>query len=83
MTMEKNARNIIEGYKKYTGSELRVHKPLEPQEQLLSKSDLEHPNNINKYRSFVGQLMWYTTKVGPDMANTARELVVHMINPGP
>ena len=34
----------------------------------LSKSDLEDPDNINKYRSFMGQLMWYTTKVGPDMA---------------
>ena len=27
--------------------------------------------------------MWYTTKVGPDVANTARELVVHMSHPGP
>ena len=26
--------------------------------------------------------MWYTTKVGPDMANAARELVVHMSHPG-
>ena len=44
----------------------------------ISKSDLEEPYNINKYRSFVGQLMWYTTKVGPNMANAARELAVHM-----
>ena len=27
--------------------------------------------------------MWYTTKVGPDMENAARELTVHMSHPGP
>ena len=27
--------------------------------------------------------MWYTTKVGPDAANAARELAVHMSNSGP
>ena len=27
--------------------------------------------------------MWYTTKVGPDVANVARELAVHMSHPGP
>ena len=37
---------------------------------------------MNKYRSFVGQLMWYTTKVGPDVANVERELAVHMSHPG-
>ena len=26
--------------------------------------------------------MWYMTKVGPDMANTARELAVYMSHPG-
>ena len=30
----------------------------------------------------MGQLMCYTTKVGPDMANAARELAVHMSHPG-
>ena len=27
--------------------------------------------------------MWYTTKVGPDVENEARELEVHMSHPGP
>ena len=26
--------------------------------------------------------MWYTTKVGPDVANAAREFAVHMSHPG-
>ena len=42
----------------------------------LSKSDLEEPDNINNYRSFMEQLMWYMNKVGPDMVNVARELAV-------
>ena len=28
------------------------------------------------------QLIWYTTKVGPDVENVARELVVHISHPG-
>ena len=42
----------------------------------LSKRDLYEPANINEYRSFVVQLMWYTKKVGPDVANATRELEV-------
>ena len=33
--------------------------------------------------SSVGQLMWYTTKVGLDVENAARELAVHMSHPVP
>ena len=29
----------------------------------------------------MGQLMWYTTKVGPDVENAARYLDVHMSHP--
>ena len=49
----------------------------------LSKSGLEKSDNINKYISLLGQLMWSTNKVLPDVANAARELVVHMSHPGP
>ena len=37
---------------------------------------------MDKYRSFVGQLMWYTTKVESNVANAARELAVHRSHPG-
>ena len=30
----------------------------------------------------MGQLMWYTTKVVPEVENEVRELAVHMIHPG-
>ena len=49
----------------------------------LSKSDLEELDNIYKYRSFVGKSTWYTTKLGPDVENAARELAVNMSHPGP
>ena len=83
MTMDKEVSKLAEGYEKYTGSDLKVPKNPGPPGTTLSKSDLEEPDNINMYRSFVGQLMWYTTKVRPDVANAARELVVHMSHPGP
>ena len=48
-----------------------------------SKSDLEEPDNINKYISFVGKLMWYTNKVVPEMESATRELALHMSHPDP
>ena len=81
--MEKDVKKLVEGYKIYTGSDLRIQKTPQAPGTTLSKSDLEEPENINKYRSFLGQLMWYITKVGPDVENVARELAVHMSNPGP
>ena len=53
------------------GIDLRIQKTPGAPYTTLSKSDLEEPDNINKYISFVGQLMWYTTKVGPDVENAA------------
>ena len=71
MTMEKYVKKLVEGYEKYTGSDLRIQKTPRAPCTTLSKIDLEDPDNINKYLSFVGQLMWYTTKVGHDVANAA------------
>ena len=76
-------KKLVEGYEEYTGSDLRVQKTPGSPGTTLSKSDLEEPDNINEYISFVGQLMWYTTKVGTDAENAARELEVHMSHPGP
>ena len=54
-TMEKDAKNLIEAYNKYTGSDLKVQKPPGAPDMTLSESNREEPDNINKYRSFVGQ----------------------------
>ena len=81
--MEKDVKKLVEGYKKYTGNDFKVQKFPGAPGTTLSKTDLEEPYNINKYLSFVGKLMWYTTKVGPDVENASRELAVHMSHPGP
>ena len=80
--MYKYLNKLVEGYKKYIGSDVKVQKTPGTPCTTLSKSDFEEPHNIDKYRSFVGQLMWYPTKVGPEAANVARELAVHISYPG-
>ena len=78
ITTETDVKKLLEGYKKCTGSNLWVFKAPGDMVTTLNKSDLKHSDNINKYRSFMGKLMWYTTKVGPDVAIAARKLAVHM-----
>ena len=41
MTMEKEANKLVEGYKKYTGSDVKVQKTLGAPGKTLSKSELE------------------------------------------
>ena len=81
--MDKDVDKLVEGCDKYTVSDIKVHKTHGDPGTNLSKSESEEPKDIYKYRSFVGKLMWYTTKVGPDMENVARKLEVHMIHTGP
>jgi hypothetical protein len=38
--------------------------------------------NLDDYRSIVGKIMYYTTKMGPELSNAARELASHLSNPG-
>ena len=73
---------LVEGYTKYTGIDVKIKKHSGDLGTTLIKSDLEEHYNIDKFRSFLGKLMWYTTKVRPDMANAAREFSVHMSCPG-
>ena len=82
MTMNKYVKNLIRGYDKYTGSDLKVQKTPGDLCTAISKRELQETDHINKYRSLVGQLMWFTTKVGPYVANTARELEVQIIDLG-
>ena len=49
MTMEKDVKKLVEGYKKYTGSCVKVQKTPCAPGTTLSKSDLEEPQDIDKY----------------------------------
>ena len=57
MNMNKYVKKLVEGYEKYTGSELKVQKSPGALGTTISKSESEETDDINKYRSFVGQLM--------------------------
>ena len=81
--MEKDINKLVEGYKNYTGSDVKVHKTPSSHGMTLSKSDLKEPQDIYNYRSFAGQLVRYTNKVRPDVQKLTRELSVHMFHPGP
>ena len=35
-----------------------------------------------KYRSLIGKMLFYSTKIAPKIANAVRELATHMDNPG-
>ena len=48
MTMEKDAKKLVEIYENYMGSDLRVQKTPGSLGTTLSKSDLEKPVNTNK-----------------------------------
>jgi hypothetical protein len=38
--------------------------------------------NLEPYRSIVGKLIYYMTKIGPDLSNAVRDLSAHLSNPG-
>ena len=50
MIMKKDVKKLVEGYKKYTRSNVKVQKTPGDPSTTLSKSDLEEPYNIDKYR---------------------------------
>ena len=78
--MRKNAEKFIESYEKIF--EKTVKKASTPgfPGKCLKKNQGE-PVMLDEYRSLVGQIMFYMVKVGPDVANAARELAQHMTNP--
>lgn len=49
--------------------------------KMLRKNDGE-TIMLKEYRSIVGKIMYYTTKIGPEMASAARDLASHMADPG-
>ena len=83
MTMDKDINKLVDGYKKFTGNALKVQKTPGAPGTTLSKSDIEEQKCIYQYIPLVGELMWYTTKVGPDVANEARELDTYISHTRP
>jgi hypothetical protein len=79
-SMEDMRNDIINNYEKITGQSARPNQtPGNPGIQL--KKNQEEPVMLTEYQSLVGQLLYFTTKIAPPMANAVRELSSHMSNP--
>jgi hypothetical protein len=46
------------------------------------KKNEKEIENISEYRSIVGKVMFYASKVGPNLVCSSQELATHMSNPG-
>ena len=79
--MKKNAEKFINCYEKMFEKNVKVAKTPGFPGKCLNKNEGE-VIMLDEYRSLVGQIMFYMVKVGPDVANAARELAQHMTNPG-
>ena len=79
--MKKNAEKFISCYEKMFNKNVKVARTPGFPGKCLSKNEGE-VIMLDEYRSLVGQIMFYMVKVGPDVANAARELAQHMSNPG-
>jgi len=81
-TMQKMLKEIKEAYADATG---RTPKPWAtpawPGESLTKATEEEDEVKSTQYRSIVGKLMYYMTKVAPDISNAVRELAGQMIKP--
>ena len=81
-SMDKKVNAAIETYEKHKKKEVRAQRtPGIPNLQLLKHGG--EPIEIDLYRSLVGQIMFFTTKVGLKIGAATRALSAHMSNPGP
>ena len=80
-SMNKMVDEIDEAFQEATGKRAKFAKTPGFPGKMLSKNEGEIVN-INAYRSLVGKLLYYMTKVAPEMANAVRDLSSHMSNPG-
>lgn len=79
--MERKRESIIESYEDMIGKKVKLRKTPGSPGSVLKKNDGKEID-IEKYRSIVGKLMFYGTKVYPKILNATRELATHMSNPG-
>ena len=78
--MEDMRRDIIKKFEDVIGGPVGSYQTPASATQQLTKNDGE-PVRRTDYQSILGQLLYYTTKIAPPMANAVRELSSHMSNP--
>jgi hypothetical protein len=79
--MPKMVKEICEKYQQATGKRAKnFSTPGAPGKTLKKKKGkMKH---IDSYRSIVGKIMYYATKIVPHICNAIRELACHLSNPG-
>jgi hypothetical protein len=81
--MPKMITEIQEDYEKAIGKAAKPAATTGYPGKTLRKSQEEKPTMLTEYRSIVGNILHLRTKIGPDIANAARELASQMSNTGP
>ena len=79
-SMEKMRKDIVTKYEKATGMEARRYQSPGAPGSVLTKNEGE-PIKLTEFRSILGSLLYFMTKIGPCLSNATRELSSHMSNP--
>ena len=80
-TMEKKANDIVKFFEDVTGEDVTTYETPGIPGSVLKKNEGQ-TLNVEAYRTLVGKLMFYTTKVGLKQSNAVRDLSRHLENPG-
>jgi hypothetical protein len=82
-SMDKMIEDIILQFEQQRGKGAKkAATPGFPGTCLEKLQESEEQVDIDGYRSIVGKILYLMTKIGPTLANAARELSAHMSNPG-
>ena len=81
MTMNDKAKEILTAYEKATGKTPKNYASPGAPGTVLKRNE-EETIMRDEYRSIIGKLMFYTTKIGPECAFAIGQLARHMQNPG-
>ena len=80
-TMVKKVDALVKAYEEHIGKEVKIYETPGKPHEYLAKSEETEPVEVEKYRSFVGQLMFFTTKLCPKTGTATRALSGFMSNP--
>ena len=80
-TMKKKVDDIVKIFEDVTGEDVPTYETPGIPGSVLKKNEGQ-TLNVEAYRTLVGKLMFYTTKVGLKQSNAVRDLSRHMNDPG-
>ena len=73
------AEQLVKDYEDFTGTKVRTFPtPAPPGKSLMKAAEGSEPLELERYRSFVGRIMWYMRRITPQCCNAMRELASHM-----